>query len=110
MSSLEASDATLCNAPQIEKKHIVKTAPLKDLLLEYRIPRDFDFLNIDVEGHEMSTLISLDLASFRPKLIIVEIHDLNIMCPGEHPIVQFMLEHQYQLVAYAIMNAYFCPG
>ena len=39
-----------------------------------RQPRCFDFLSIDVEGHEIEVLQGFDLARWRPRLIMIEDH------------------------------------
>lgn len=110
MSSLENKDQPLSNQPQIIGKNTVKTAPLTTLLQKYSIPQRFEFLNIDVEGHELSVLKSLDLNLFRPRLILVEIHNLQFECIQENPIVCYLKQWNYQLSSYAIMNGYFVEG
>ena len=37
------------------------------------ITHDFDFLNIDLEGHDYNVLRTIDFNKFNPKLICVEI-------------------------------------
>lgn len=106
-SGLEENDQDLQMMTTISKKCTVKTIPLKDLLIKNNIPKKFEFLNIDVEGHELTTLKTLDLDLFRPKLILVEIHNFNISKASEHPIVKFMNKKQYKLHSYAMINAYF---
>ena len=50
---------------------------LNNILKNYRVIKDFDFLNIDVEGHEFDVLKGLNLNKYRPKLISIEIHVLK---------------------------------
>ena len=38
----------------------------------------FDFLSLDVEGHELEVLKGFDITKFSPKVIVVEYLDLNI--------------------------------
>lgn len=54
------------------QKHIVMGKKLTDLLIEIDAPKDLDFLSIDVEGHELSVLKTLDFDRFQPKLICLE--------------------------------------
>jgi len=47
---------------------------LNDILEEAGAPRGFDFLSIDVEGHEIEVLRGIDLTHWRPRLIMLEDH------------------------------------
>lgn len=54
--------------------YAVEARTLDDVIESSRFAgRDIDFLNIDVEGHELPVLRSLDFAKRRPKVICVEI-------------------------------------
>jgi FkbM family methyltransferase len=66
-----------------------------------------DVLSIDVEGHDYNALISFDMAKYRPRLIVVEIHGLNINQMKDDKIVNYLTANNYELVGYIIMNAYF---
>jgi FkbM family methyltransferase len=49
-----------------------------DALLEHAAaPERIDFLSIDVEGHEIDVLSGVDLARWRPRLILIEDHVLD---------------------------------
>ena len=47
---------------------------LDDILVEAGAPARFDFLSIDVEGHELEVLSGFDVARWRPRLILLEDH------------------------------------
>ncbi len=47
---------------------------LDDVLAEAGAPQGFDFLSIDVEGHELEVLRGFDIARWRPQLILLEDH------------------------------------
>jgi FkbM family methyltransferase len=57
-----------------EKIIRVPVRTLDSILEEAGSPVAFDFLSIDVEGHEIEVLRGLDLARWRPRLIMVEDH------------------------------------
>ena len=52
----------------------VPTRTLDSILLEAGAPSDFDFLSIDVEGHEIEVLRGFDIGRWRPRLILLEDH------------------------------------
>ena len=52
----------------------VKQEKLTTLLKKYNCPKNFDLLNIDVEGHEMEVMKGLDFRVYKPKIILIEIH------------------------------------
>lgn len=83
----------------VDNCKVVKVRPrsLDDLFLKYGVPRDFDLLSIDVEGHELNVLRSMNFSIYRPRLIIVEIHDLNILGMEENPIYKTLNENGYAL-------------
>ena len=43
----------------------MKTSTFDDL-----VNQDFDFLNIDLEGHDFNVLKTIDFNKFHPKLIV----------------------------------------
>ena len=56
----------------------VKTRTLDDILNEAGAPTPIDFVSIDVEGHEPEVLAGFDLARWRPRLILIEDHVLDL--------------------------------
>jgi hypothetical protein len=87
---------------------MVITQSLSEILDE-RLPpfQAIDFLSIDVEGMDFNVLKSLDLNKYVPKIIIIEIHNFNIMNAQNDEIVKYLTKYNYRLVAYVTMNAYF---
>ncbi len=47
---------------------------LDSVLEEASAPEGFDFLSIDVEGHELEVLRGFDIARWRPRLLLLEDH------------------------------------
>jgi hypothetical protein len=52
----------------------VPVRTLDDILAEAGAPEGFDFLSIDVEGHELDVLSGFDIGRWRPRLILLEDH------------------------------------
>jgi FkbM family methyltransferase len=91
--------------PIISEVHL-KTRTLDSVLIEHNIPNEFDFLSIDVEGHDFEVLSSITLIKYRPKLIIIEMRELpeNLR---SNPIYPHLERNGYKLVAYYPLNGFF---
>jgi hypothetical protein len=64
-----------------------------------------DLLTIDVEGHDFRVLKSLDIAKYRPKIIVIEMHDFAGIRDSE--IYRYLAANGYVLKFFAVMNTYF---
>lgn len=86
----------------------VKTQTLNALLDAY-LPdgADIGLLSIDVEGHDLQVLRSIDLDRYRPKLILVEVPRFDLLAAAEHAVVRHLASCGYGLIAYDSLNAYF---
>ena len=76
---------------------------LDDILLEARAPEQFDFLSIDVEGHELEVLSGFDLARWRPRLLLIEDHVGNLK---RH---RYLKKSGYRLVRRFENNGWYVP-
>ena len=56
------------------KIHKIKKTSLNQAIKKYKIPKNIELLNIDVEGHEIDVLKGINFKLFRPKIITIEIH------------------------------------
>lgn len=88
-----------------ERRTLART--LNDVLSTSNAPRRFDLLSIDVEGHDLEALSSLDLDVYRPKLIVIEMHDFPLGEPHRSKIWSHLAANGYELIGYAVMNGYF---
>jgi FkbM family methyltransferase len=95
---------------EVRSEISVPTLPLADLF-DRHLPegQPIDFLDVDVEGHDLEVLESNDWKRFRPRLIVVEDEGLN---PSESAIVRMMKGHGYDLCAQNVIildkiNEYF---
>jgi FkbM family methyltransferase len=108
LSSL--SELPLFNNPKeysvagIEK---MRTRQLDTILRSHAVPRRFDLLSIDVEGHDEEVLASLDLSEFQPELIVIEAHGADLMSIAQHTITRGLLPFGYTLVAFQGFNLFF---
>ncbi len=67
VSTWSAANSIEPTEKQIFKKEMM-TETFSDI-----IKHDFDFLNIDLEGHDYNVLQTIDFSKFHPKLICIEI-------------------------------------
>ena len=97
-----------------ENSNIVKckSAKLYDILQEHSVSHDFDLLTIDTEGNELQVLESIDLDTFRPSLIVVEIHNFDFSNPGLNSVYKMLSKRGYRIKSYTNPTAFFvlCDG
>lgn len=91
----------------IKSERMLTTRTLDSVLDEFNAPNKFDFLSIDVEGHDYEVLLSINLNRYRPKLILIEIHEFDISNPNPNKIYNYLISMNYKMVGYIIMNGYF---
>ena len=72
LSSLDRSGMAPNAVPDAVIQVPIRT--LDQVLEEAGAPQGFDFLSIDVEGHEVEVLRGIDLERWRPRLILIEDH------------------------------------
>jgi FkbM family methyltransferase len=90
------------------RERMVRTRTLDSVLQEHLRPGEqIDLLSVDVEGHDLNVLRSIDLDRFRPKLIVVEIHQLDLDLMRDHPVIRHLAGQGYRQVAYDSLNGYF---
>lgn len=76
---------------------------LDSILDENSVTPDFDFISIDIEGHEMEMLKGFTLQKWQPKLVLLEDHVTN------HDKHQHMQKNGYQLLMRTAMNSWYVP-
>ena len=77
---------------------------LDDVLADAGAPQPFDFLSIDVEGHETDVLRGFDFTRWQPRLILLEDHVGNL---SKH---RFMKAAGYRLGRRTGHNGWYVPA
>jgi len=92
-------------APGAEPEQVIEVPvrTLDDVLTEARVPAGFDFLSVDVEGHELDVLSGFDFARWRPRLILLEDHVGNL---AKH---RFLKCVGYRLIRRCENNGWYVP-
>jgi FkbM family methyltransferase len=63
-----------------------------------------NYLSVDIEGYDTQALLAFDLTTHRPDVICVEIHELDMLAMGTHPVVRFLGEHGYYPYSVNVMS------
>jgi FkbM family methyltransferase len=102
LSSLDRSG--MAPGTQPEKVINVATRTLGSILDEAGVPTDFEFLSIDVEGHEVEVLRGLDLSRWRPRLIMIEDHVATL---ATH---RYLRDAKYRIIRRYENNGWYVPS
>lgn len=86
-----------------EKVISVPVRTLDSILDEAGTPAAFDFLSIDVEGHELEVLRGFDIARWRPKLIMIEDHVADL---SKH---SYLTSSGYRIIRRYENNGWYVP-
>jgi FkbM family methyltransferase len=77
---------------------------LDSILEENKVSIGFDFISIDIEGHEMEMFKGFTLEHWRPKLVLLEDHVIN------HEKHNHMIRHGYQVILRTGLNSWYVPN
>jgi FkbM family methyltransferase len=77
---------------------------LDEILIESDAPSPIDLLAIDVEGHEVEVLRGFDFARWRPRLILLEDHVLDMR------LHRFMRSQGYKWIRRTDINSWYVPS
>ena len=91
------------------KKLKLRTQTLTHIL-DQHLPKNqpIDFLSVDVEGHDLQVLQSLDFSRYLPSIIVVELFFArSIEDAKQHPITYHLTAQGYQLVYFSLISAFF---
>lgn len=94
---------------KVKTRYQLKTRTLTSILDEHKVPAAFDVLAVDVEGHDLEVLKSLDWQRYRPGLILVEMDGFDTAVPETDLIFSFLVAQRYRMRAFDSLNGYFMP-
>jgi len=85
----------------------VKTQKLENLLKKYNF-KNIDFMNIDIEGHELEVLRALNLKKYNIDVICVEILDYNkFAIKRKKTLISLLKKNSYSLINKSTINYIF---
>ena len=89
----------------------VTLRPLENILTDVGAPTEFDVLSVDVEGYEWEALQNFDFDKWKPKMVIVELHDSNAAYSLEWNnsirVIKKLSSHGYRIVWKDLSNTVF---
>jgi FkbM family methyltransferase len=78
-----------------------KSRKLDKIILETKFrEREIDLLSIDVEGHELPVLQSLNFQIYKPKVLVIELHEEKIAEILKTELYEFITAKQYSLYSW----------
>jgi hypothetical protein len=91
-------------------KDIIKV-PVQTInsLLEKHLPAgvDIDYLNVDIEGLDSSVISQFDFSLFKPKVISIELHGVDVADAHSNEAVKLLKSKGYRLYAVCIVTYIF---
>jgi len=76
---------------------------LDSILEENKVKPEFEFISIDIEGHEIEMLKGFNISRWCPKLILMEDHVFS------HQKHNYMLSSGYKLIMRTGLNSWYVP-
>jgi len=86
-----------------KKQQSVHCRTLDDILTECSVPKEFEFLSIDVEGHEPQVLDGFTIERWKPQLVLIEDHLTHLRTHRR------LTESSYALVLRTGHNSWYVP-
>ncbi|MEM7086986.1 MAG: FkbM family methyltransferase [Bacteroidota bacterium] len=94
---------------KIVETKMIKTCTLQSVLEEY-LPKnkEIDFISIDVEGLDFEVLKSININTYRPRVILLEVLNENIEAiVNDDPIYSYLKAHEYSFFAKTFNTLFF---
>ena len=84
-----------------------KKNSLNNVLYSHKIKKEFELLNIDVEGHEIDVLKGINFKNIRPKIITIEIHVEKTEQIFKTEIYKLLKKNNYELISQYYQTSFF---
>jgi len=91
----------------------VRQLTMEEYLVKHGVTQGFDLLVVDVESYEWEVLRNFDIQKWRPRLVIIELHDQNdnyLLIREEcNNIVRYFDDNQYKVIYKDFSNTIYVP-
>lgn len=85
----------------------ISTQKLENILKKYKL-YNIDFMNIDIEGHELEVIKSINFKKFKIKVICVEILDYNKFAKSrKKQLISYLKKNNFKLFGKSTINYIF---
>ena len=100
LSEEEAQQSVRAGLGKIIGRQSVRTTTL-DAVLDAHVPpgTDISFLTIDIEGLDELILRNHDFGRYRPRVLVFERKDINLLSCGNDSLIAHLADQGYRLVA-----------
>ena len=89
-------------------KEEMQTVTLNEILARYLpVNQDIDFISIDVEGLDFKVLKSLDLAKYKPELLLIEVLTDGDAGIEANDITLYLIERGYRFYAKTVNTVFY---
>ena len=85
----------------------IKKNSLNNVLSKHNVNKEFELLNIDVEGHEIDVLKGINFKNVRPKIITIEIHVEKTEQIFKTKIYELLKKNNYELISQYYQTSFF---
>ena len=85
----------------------IKKNSLNNVLSSHKIKKEFELLNIDVEGHEIEVLKGINFKNIRPKIITIEIHVEKTEQIFKTEIYKILKKNNFELISHYYHTSFF---
>tara|TARA_B100000963_G_C22471240_1_gene600233 strand:- start:175 stop:897 length:723 start_codon:yes stop_codon:yes gene_type:complete len=85
----------------------IKKNTLNNVLSSLKIKKEFELLNVDVEGHEIDVLKGINFKNIRPKIITIEIHVEKTEQIFETNVYKLLKKNRYELISQYYQTSFF---
>jgi len=93
---------------EIKWERKIKTQTLNSVIDSSQFAgRQIDVLSVDVEGHDLNVLKSLDFERYQPKIILIESHLLNIDLIIKSDLYLFLKKRGYHFINWVGLSLFF---
>ncbi|MBF0461150.1 MAG: FkbM family methyltransferase [Magnetococcales bacterium] len=93
---------------QLSGTSIIPVLTINQILGQYLGPnQEIDVMNIDIEGLDEEVVQSMDLSQYRPKILLIELNDLDKFAVLDNPAVRHLRNNDYSLFSINIATSIF---
>lgn len=110
LNTFSEAEARKKDAPpyRIERKVRIPIRTLSDILGEcLPVGQHIDFMTVDVEGFDHQVISSNDWERYRPRVVLVELLDTNLLDIESNPTANLLKQYNYRVISKTFNTAFF---